>query len=56
LIRLLGPIEVEGAAAADFAGLRRKAVLAMLALHRGEVVGSDLLVDLVWGNYPPRMR
>ena len=54
LIRLLGPVEVEGsAAAAEFAGLRRKAVLATLALHRGDVVGSDLLVDMVWRNDPP---
>jgi DNA-binding SARP family transcriptional activator/DNA-binding CsgD family transcriptional regulator len=30
-------------------GLRRKAVLTVLALHRGEVVSTDRLIDIVWG-------
>ncbi len=34
-------------------GLRRKAVLATLALHPGHVVAVDSLVDVVWGDGPP---
>ena len=34
-------------------GLRRKAVLAALALHAGEVVSTDTLVDAVWGERAP---
>jgi DNA-binding SARP family transcriptional activator/tetratricopeptide (TPR) repeat protein len=34
-------------------GLRRKAVLAVLALHAGEVVGTDQLADTVWGEDAP---
>ncbi|MEK8103870.1 helix-turn-helix domain-containing protein [Micromonospora sp. M12] len=30
-------------------GLRRKAVLTVLALHRGEIVSTDRLIDIVWG-------
>jgi DNA-binding SARP family transcriptional activator/tetratricopeptide (TPR) repeat protein len=54
-VRLLGPVEVvEGAVARPVRGLRRKAVLAMLALHRGDVVSVDRLVDVVWdGTAPP---
>ena len=31
-------------------GLRRKAVLAALALHAGDVVSTDRLIDIVWGG------
>ena len=31
-------------------GLRRKAVLATLALHAGEIVSTDRLADIVWGD------
>ena len=34
-------------------GLRRKAVLAVLALRRGAVVSSDLLIDAVWAGAAP---
>ncbi|HEY2269185.1 MAG TPA: AfsR/SARP family transcriptional regulator, partial [Streptosporangiaceae bacterium] len=34
-------------------GLRRKAVLATLALHSGEVVSVGRLVDAVWGDTAP---
>jgi tetratricopeptide (TPR) repeat protein len=34
-------------------GLRRKAVLATLALHDGETVSTDRLVDVVWGETAP---
>jgi len=31
-------------------GLRRKAILATLALHVGEIVSTDRLADIVWGD------
>ena len=34
-------------------GLRRKAVLAVLALHRDQIVSTDRLVDVVWGESAP---
>lgn len=34
-------------------GSRRHAVLAVLLLHRGEVVSLDRLVDELWGEHPP---
>ncbi|WP_433220597.1 BTAD domain-containing putative transcriptional regulator [Dactylosporangium sp. CS-047395] len=48
-VRLLGPVDVaiDGAAPA-LPGLRRKAVLAVLGLHRGAVVGVDRIVGLAW--------
>ncbi|MEU4222187.1 BTAD domain-containing putative transcriptional regulator, partial [Actinoplanes sp. NPDC026623] len=34
-------------------GLRRKAVLAVLALHHGQVVSTDRMLEIVWGDSPP---
>src|SRR5215472_10727130 len=53
-VRLLGPVDVmvDGAPLA-VPGLRRRAVLATLALRAGEVVGTDQLVDAVWGTSVP---
>jgi DNA-binding SARP family transcriptional activator len=53
-VRLLGPVDliVDGEARAVH-GLRRKAVLATLALQHGEVVRVDQLVDVVWGESAP---
>jgi DNA-binding SARP family transcriptional activator/tetratricopeptide (TPR) repeat protein len=53
-VRLLGPVDVVVAGASrPVRGLRRKAVLAVLALSCGEVVSTDRLVDAVWGQAPP---
>jgi DNA-binding SARP family transcriptional activator len=53
-VRLLGPVDVVvGGVARPVTGLRRKAVLAVLALHRGDVVSSDRLADVIWGDEPP---
>lgn len=53
-VRLLGPVEL---LAADgwrpVAGLRRRAVLAALALRPGELVSTDRLIDAVWGEDAP---
>jgi DNA-binding SARP family transcriptional activator len=49
-VRLLGPVDVVvDGDPLDVPGLRRKAVLAALALHHGEVVSTDQLLDIVWG-------
>lgn len=53
-IRLLGPVDVVvDGEARMVSGLRRKAVLATLALHGGEVVSVSRLVDAVWGESAP---
>ncbi|MDG4756652.1 BTAD domain-containing putative transcriptional regulator [Micromonospora sp. WMMD710] len=53
-VRLLGPVEVVVTDTPQAVnGLRRKAVLATLALHVGRVVSVDQLVDVVWGEHPP---
>ena len=53
-VRLLGPIEVlvEGAVR-PVRGMRRKAVLAGLALHPGAIVSTDKLVEIVWADKAP---
>src|SRR5437667_7154007 len=49
-VRLLGPVDVAvDGVSRPVRGLRRKSVLAVLALHRGEVVGTDRLINVVWG-------
>jgi DNA-binding SARP family transcriptional activator len=53
-VRLLGPIDVQiDGASRPIAGLRRKAVLAALALEPGRTVSIDRLVDLVWRGAAP---
>ncbi|MBO3748510.1 winged helix-turn-helix domain-containing protein [Streptosporangiaceae bacterium NEAU-GS5] len=53
-IRLLGPVDVTvDGVSHPVPGLRRKSVLAVLALHPGEVVSAGRLVDAVWGDDPP---
>ncbi len=53
-VRLLGPVDVtmDGEPRA-VNGLRRKAVLAALALHHGAVVSTGELVEVVWGAVAP---
>jgi len=53
-VRLLGPVDVvAGGAVRTVSGLRRKAVLATLALRAGEIVSVDRLADVVWGDGTP---
>ena len=50
-VRLLGPVDVAaGGVIRPVRGLRRKAVLSVLALHRGQIVSADRLIDVVWGD------
>ncbi len=53
-VRLLGPVDViTGGRPQLVGGLRRRTVLAVLGVSSGEVVSSDRLIDLVWGDRPP---
>ena len=53
-IRLLGPFDVLARGkTADVGGAKRQALLAMLALQQGRVVGVDALVDGLWGEELP---
>ena len=53
-MRLLGPVDVlVDSVSRPVRGLRRKAVLAVLGLHRGQIVSTDRLVDAVWGAAAP---
>jgi DNA-binding SARP family transcriptional activator len=54
-VRLLGSVDLAGARGpVPLSGLRRKAVLAVLALQTGQVVSTGRLIDIVWGDHPPR--
>lgn len=53
--RVLGPVEVVGPAGpAALQGTRQRAVLGVLALHAGDVLPVSRLVDVLWGEDPPR--
>ena len=53
-VRLLGPVDVVvDGVPRPVSGLRRKAVLAVLALQCGDIVSSDRLADVIWGDEPP---
>ncbi|MGI5215661.1 BTAD domain-containing putative transcriptional regulator [Plantactinospora sp. CA-290183] len=53
-VRLLGPVDatVRGLVR-PVSGLRRRALLAALALHPGHTVSADRLIDIVWDGVPP---
>jgi DNA-binding SARP family transcriptional activator len=52
--RLLGPLEVyDGARSVAIGGGKRRSLLALLLLHRNEVVSVDRLIDELWGERPP---
>ena len=54
-VRLLGAVDVLVDGTPRLVpGVRRKATLAALALHPGEIVSVDRLVELVWEGHPPR--
>jgi DNA-binding SARP family transcriptional activator/tetratricopeptide (TPR) repeat protein len=53
-VRLLGPVDVAwDGGSRPVNGRRRQAVLAALALHEGQVVSTDRLVEVVWGVSAP---
>ncbi|WP_324738845.1 BTAD domain-containing putative transcriptional regulator [Mycobacterium sp. 5-140-3-2] len=52
---VLGPLQVRrGGAAVGIPGAKPRAILTMLGLHDGSVVPGDTLVELLWGEDPPR--
>ena len=54
-VRLLGPVEVlRGAERVDVGGPKESALLALLALHAGDEVSTERIVDTLWGERPPR--
>jgi DNA-binding SARP family transcriptional activator len=53
-VRLLGPVDVVlDGGPRPVSGLRRKAVLATLALHHGQAVSTGRLVAVIWGESAP---
>lgn len=53
-VRVLGHAELCGGDAPGVTGAKPRAVLTYLGLHVGEVVTANVLVDLLWGEAPPR--
>ncbi|OMC30923.1 regulator [Mycobacterium colombiense] len=52
---VLGPLQVrQGGASVVIPGAKPRAILTMLGLHCGSVVAADTLVELLWGQDPPR--
>ncbi|MFE0149702.1 BTAD domain-containing putative transcriptional regulator [Nonomuraea sp. NPDC059007] len=53
-ISILGPLEVTNdGVPVDVGGARVRALLAMLALEAGQVVGAERLIDALWPEEPP---
>jgi YVTN family beta-propeller protein len=52
--RILGPLDVrDGGRPVALGGDKQRALLAILLLHRNEVVSADRLIDELWGESPP---
>jgi YVTN family beta-propeller protein len=52
--RILGSFEVRaGGRSVELGGEKPRALLAILLLHRNEVVSADRLIDDLWGDSPP---
>ena len=52
--RLLGPLEVvERDRPLALGGAKQRALLAVLLLHANDVVSTERLIDLLWGESPP---
>ena len=50
-VRLFGQLEAaDGGVAFAVRGAKQRALLALLALHRGEPVSADRLIDVLWGD------
>jgi DNA-binding SARP family transcriptional activator len=53
-LRLLGPFEVaDGDRTLVIGGGRQRKLLAILALRANEFVGSERLIEELWGEQPP---
>jgi len=52
--RILGPLDVDDAdRSLALGGEKQRSLLALLLLHRGELLSSDRLIDELWGERPP---
>ena len=52
---VLGPVQVrQYGLPVAIPGAKPRAVLTMLGLHDGSVVAADALIELLWGDEPPR--
>ncbi len=53
--RVFGPLSVDSDdGPVDLGPPKQRAVLAILLLHADEIVPTDRIIDLVWGENPPR--
>jgi DNA-binding SARP family transcriptional activator len=53
--RILGPLEVrDRGRQIELRRQKQRALLAVLLLRAGETVSSDVLIDALWGEQPPR--
>ena len=53
-LRVLGSLEVvDEDGPVELGAPKQRALLAVLVVHRGEVVSSDRLIDEIWGERPP---
>jgi SARP family transcriptional regulator, regulator of embCAB operon len=54
-IRLLGPLTADlNARPVTPSAAKQRQILALLAFHAGRVVTAPMLVEELWGDYPPR--
>ncbi|HTQ18713.1 BTAD domain-containing putative transcriptional regulator, partial [Mycobacterium sp.] len=54
-LRVLGPLQVrQDGTPVIIPGAKPRALLTMLGLHNGSVVPADTLLELLWGDDPPR--
>ncbi|MDT5117464.1 MAG: hypothetical protein QOE30_3203, partial [Mycobacterium sp.] len=52
---ILGPLQVrQDGTPVTIPGAKPRAILTMLGLHNGSVVPADALINLLWGDDPPR--
>src|SRR5919197_4452774 len=52
---VLGPLQVRrDGAPVTIPGAKPRAILTMLGLHSGSVVSADVLIELLYGDDPPR--
>jgi hypothetical protein len=52
-VRLLGEFQIEGCAPARLGRRQLRTLIKILALHHGQPVSTDRLVDYLWGDHPP---
>ena len=51
----MGPLQARhDGASVTIPGAKPRAILTMLGLHGGSVVSAETLIDLIWGDEPPR--